>query len=261
VRWDDRLTRAGSRFSWNGTIPSKGEEEFYISLRPEHSGVQNITAQLSNTYYSTIQSKDVFSEKSLTSRVEVKFRPLVPRITFMLNKKQVNASEPSNVHVFISNPNNRTYLYDIDAFLVTSLLGNYTRKLENLTPGHEIELFFIPFTAPSFTKDTALKVEFNGTYKTIFGESFSFKVSNTLLIKKDLNPPAAQPGPGNTTSPQNQTGLQQGGAANQTVSQNATKPGGQASSSSQQQAASGGAKEESIFTRIANWFKGLFSRH
>jgi len=250
VRWDDRLRRVGSQFSWGGTVPGDGQQQFDISFRPERSGKLNITAQFENTFYNRLQAKYVPGTKTLISRTEVKLKPLAPRITFMLNRKQVNASEPGSIHVFISNPNNKTFLYDIDAVLVTNLLGNYTKRLANLTPEHEIELFYIQFTAPSFTKDTTLKVVFNGTYRTKYYENLSFKTTNTLLIKRDPNATLTPAVKANLTVAQNKTATQQqAGAANQTtpaVKQNASAP------------LSGNAQPDNFFTKIVNWFRRLF---
>jgi hypothetical protein len=250
TKWDNRLQRVGSRFTWDGNVPGNGQQQFDISGQPEHSGMYSITAQLYNTFYDTLQSKYFSSTNSLASNFNVQLQQLAPSISFMLNKNQINSSEPSNIHVFISNPNPKTTLYDINATLETNLLGTRTRKLANLAPGQEIEMFYIPFIAPSLTEDTTLNVAFNGTYRTWYYESFSFKTTNTLLIKKDLHPIILPPAASNPAATQNQTAAQQTGTVNSTPAS-----GEQAPSAPQ----SGSAPKENIFTKIFNWLKRYFS--
>jgi hypothetical protein len=255
--WDDELTRVGSRFSWNGTLLSRGQKQFEISFRPERSGVHNITLQLSNTFYSTLQAKNILSTRSLTSKVEVKLKPLAPRVSFILNKKQINSSEPSNVHVFVSNPNTETTFYDIDTIMVSNLLGNRSLRLEKLAPGQETEVFFIQFIAPSVAKDTTLSVAFNGTYRTQYYESFKFNTANSLLIKKDPNFNASAAAASQIIIQNQTTATQQIAAtANSTPAGN-----GQAQPSAPAQQPAGNSTQppkKNFIVEIIAWFKQFF---
>ncbi len=255
VKSDNRLQPVGSYLKWSGDVSGMGKEEFEILVRPERTGKYNITAQLTNTFYDELQSKDISSTTSLASKYDVRFKQLSPRILFMLGKKQINSSEQSNVRVSVSNPDPKAILFDINTTFETNLFGRYNMYIERLAPGQERELFYIPFTAPLSIKDSTLTAEFNGTYRTWYYEYFSFSTKGSLLIKGDPN--ATVQKPANFTPPVIPNITEQPEESNKTdISQNKTEGTGEDKETPQKPEVD--VKPDTIFSKIINWFRRLF---
>lgn len=248
IKKDSRLRQIGSRLLWEGDVSANGEQKFEILLRPERSGSHNLTSKLSNTFYSSLQSKNLNSSSSLTSKLDVSLKQLSPKISFLFDKKQVNASEQSNIRVYVSNPDPEAAFFDINSTMETSLFGAQAVFVERLSPGDEKQPYYIPFHAPSLNKDTNLIVNFYGTYRTEYYEIFRFNISKTLLIKKDPNYINITEARLNSTEADEEANANNSAQNNSTTSAGEVKPPQEIAKT----------EKENFVTRVINWFKRLF---
>ena len=181
------LEKSENNLIWRGKLGSGESKVFDIKLKCDYTGDNKINVSIKNSFYNDIEKKTYTRTKNYTDSLKSDFTRPVPLVKFMFDKTTINYGDKSNVRAFIENKDSKIPLFEVKFRVKSKLFDDFENTLENILPGQKVEAYYFPFTAPSLTQDTIYKVNFSGSYRTLYYEYFEFSSEGSITVKKNPN--------------------------------------------------------------------------